>query len=187
MSFSINREFGRDANKINKNNDGVGWREPSHKTIRRCKEWSGITIEWRKPRVCPWKRNDDDERGIVVFARSSCKPASTGSTEEGLEIKSTRLLWRERRTVLEGHGCFETTHVHRCSLAVARGAVSIGRAVLGNVWGVGNGDRTSYKDNDYSDDDSSGSSRHKTRKQETTMMTAATTHAQKQLHTHTCV
>ena len=51
--------------------------------------------------------------------------------------KPTRLSWTERRTVSLGHGCFETTHEHRCSLAVARGAVSMRSAVFGNVRGVG--------------------------------------------------
>ena len=69
--------------------------------------------------------------------------------------------------------------------AVARGVVRIGSAVFGNV--RGNGERVSAKDKDYSDDDStSSSSRHKTIERDTKMMTTATTHAQKQLHTHMC-
>ena len=70
--------------------------------------------------------------------------------------------------------------------AVARGVVRIGSAVFGNV--RGNGERVSAKDKDYSDDDStSSSSRHKTIERDTKMMTTATTHAQKQLHTHMCM
>ena len=57
-----------------------------------------------------------------------------------------------------------------------RRTVSIGRAVFGNVWvRVGNGDRTSYKDKDYSVAVNSSSSRHKTIERETKMMTTATT------------
>ena len=72
--------------------------------------------------------------------------------------------------------------------AVARGALLVsGVPFFGNVRGRVrvNGDRTSYKEKDYSGDDSSGSSRYKTRKKDTTMMTAATTHALKRSHTRT--
>ena len=177
MSFRINREFGRDANKINKCNDDVGcgitFLESSV-----CKQWSGVTIEWRKPRVCHWKRTND-RRGIFSL-QEGVASRFDGLDRGGPGTKQTRLLWRERRTVSLGQGCFETTHEHRCSLAVARGAVSIGRPFLG-MFGVrvGNGEveRTSVKDNDHSDNDStsSSSSRHKTIERETKKMTTATT------------
>ena len=98
MSFRINREFGRDANKI-KNNDDVGWQELPYKSIGRCKQWSGITFRVEEARRLPLERKRRQERDSLVFARGSCKQVRQAQSRRAWNETGPALVDREKNCI----------------------------------------------------------------------------------------